>query len=539
MEAEPVSDTLTEIRRWCGKLSALPPATSEEEAIDRITVLEELNSVGAAAQARETLTFDMLRRNREAEDGVSSKKQGRGVGAEIGLARKVSRSRGSALLKFSRTLLMDLPRTYAAMKVGDISEEKARIVAKETAWLPREKRREADERMADRLAEVGVRRLGNEVRALAQRLDQKAAVEHLDRCVEERTVSVRPAPGNMAYLTALLPMPQAVAAFANLTKSAQSLIGTGASGGRTQGQLMADLLVERLTGQETAEAVPTEVHVVMNASSLFEPGDEPAWFPGVGPIPAAAARSFVAENAAEVFLRRLFTRPTDGQLVRMDSKRREFAGLLRRMVVIRDDVCRSPWCEAPIKHIDHADAYAAGGSTDWENSSGLCAACNYAKELEGWRHESTPDRLIVKTPTGHRYEAVTKQVSDPDPGIVSGEVLSESSAPPTPSTGPPTPSTGPPGRSKGPPGGSANQNDSATEPPEPTREPNSDRPPIGQRPLGRVRKTVPWRVEKQTSSVTVGDKIITVDMWVHIDEPPTVEPLTPIEECFRRQMRGL
>jgi hypothetical protein len=444
MEAEQVPNVLTEIHRWRRSLSELPPARTEEEAIDRITALEELNSASAAAQARETLTFDMLRRNRETDDGMPSKKQGRGVGAEVALARKVSRHRGDTLLKFSRTLLMDLPKTYAAMKGGDISEEKARIVAKESDWLPREKKHELDERMAERLPEVGVRRLGNEVRALAQKLDQRAAVEHLDRCVEERQVSVRPAPGNMAYLSALLPMSQAVAAYANLKKSAQTIIATGEAEGRTQSQIAADLLVERLTGQETAAAVPTEVHLIMQASSLFEPGEEPAWFPGVGPIPAKSARDFVAENEAAVFLRRLYTRPQDGQLVRMDSRRREFAGLLRRMVTIRDDVCRTPWCEAPIKHADHADAFASGGDTDWDNASGLCAACNYAKELDGWRHKADPDGLEVVTPTGHHYRARTKPISAPDPGLVPGEVIAETSTPPGSPAG-----TGPPKLSAG------------------------------------------------------------------------------------------
>ncbi|MDN5806292.1 MAG: DUF222 domain-containing protein [Brevibacterium sp.] len=420
MEAQTVPDVITEIHRWHEVLSSLPPALSEAEAIDRITALEELTSAAAAAQARETLTFDMRRRNREAEDGVSSKKQGKGIGAEVALARKVSRARGSRLLKFSRSLLIDLPQTYSALKTGRISEEKARAVAKETDWLPRDKRRQVDERMADRLAEVGVGRLGNEVRALAQQVDQKAAVEHLERCTEERAVSVRPAPGNMAYLSALLPMPQAVAVYANLKKSAASLISTGESGQRTQSRVMADLLVERATGQDKAEAVPTEIHLVMNDDSLVAPGDTPAWLPGFGPLPAGGAREFVAENEATVFLRRLYVRPEDGQLVRMDSNRREFSGLLRRMIVIRDDVCRSPYCDAQIKHADHATAFATGGDTNWDNASGLCAACNFAKELTGWKHESTPEKLIVKTPTGHRYETRTKpidaRVSENDAG---------------------------------------------------------------------------------------------------------------------------
>ncbi|RAE30178.1 HNH endonuclease, partial [Burkholderia multivorans] len=134
MEAESLADVLADIVRWREALSALPPARTEREAIDRITALEELASAAAAAQARETLTFDMHRRNREAEDGVPSDRQGRGVGAEIGLARKFSRARGSRFLGFSRTLLMDLPHTYAALRQGEISEEKARLVATETAW---------------------------------------------------------------------------------------------------------------------------------------------------------------------------------------------------------------------------------------------------------------------------------------------------------------------------------------------------------------------------------------------------------------------
>ena len=414
MDAEPVSDVIAEIHRWREKLSDLPPARTEHEAIDRITALEELVSVSAAAQARETLTFDMHRRNREAEEGVPSRKQGRGLGAEIGLARKVSRARGSKLLGFSRSLLMDLPKTYASLKSGNISEEKARVVAKETDWLPRDKRHQVDERMSDRLSEVGVGRLGNEVRALAQQLDQKAAVEHLDRCMEERAVSVRPAPGNMAYLTALLPLSQAVAAYTNLAKSAQSIVGIGQAEGRSQSQIMADLLVERTTGQDNAEAIPIEVHVVMNENSLFSPGDTPAWFPGFGPIPAKTARDFIADNEAATFIRRLYTRPSDGQLVRMDSKRREFSGLLRRMVVIRDDVCRSPWCDAKIKHADHAQSYAAGGGTDWDNASGLCAACNFLKEVPGWRHEATAEELVVRTPTGHRYRIGTRPIGKPD-----------------------------------------------------------------------------------------------------------------------------
>ena len=94
----------------------------------------------------------------------------------------------------------------------------------------------------------------------------------------------------------------------------------------------------------------------------------------------------------------------------MDSKRRTFTGRLRQLLVWRDQTCRTPWCEAPIRHADHVRAHAAGGVTSLANGAGLCEACNYLKEAKGWRTEvisrAGPGHVIqITTPTGHRYES--------------------------------------------------------------------------------------------------------------------------------------
>ena len=70
-------------------------------------------------------------------------------------------------------------------------------------------------------------------------------------------------------------------------------------------------------------------------------------------------------RAARVWVRRLYTSPDGRDLVAMDSRRRLFTGLLRRMLVLRDDVCTTPWCEAPIVHADHATAFRDGGATTY------------------------------------------------------------------------------------------------------------------------------------------------------------------------------
>jgi HNH endonuclease len=107
-----------------------------------------------------------------------------------------------------------------------------------------------------------------------------------------------------------------------------------------------------------------------------------------------------------VWVRRLYTAPGTGELVGMDSRSRLFPAGLRRLLVIRDRTCRSPWCDAPVRHADHIRPHAAGGPTSAANGQGLCQGCNQAKEAPGWKAETVPGiRHTVKTttPTGHTY----------------------------------------------------------------------------------------------------------------------------------------
>src|SRR5699024_6894051 len=119
------------------------------------------------------------------------------------------------------------------------------------------------------------------------------AVARLAKAASQRRVSVRPAPDNMAYITALVPITQAVACFAALRRDASTMVGTGqttdptdpAGQPRTRDQIMADLFVQRVTGQSSAPAIPAEVQVVMTAETLFGDDQTPAWLTGYGPIP--------------------------------------------------------------------------------------------------------------------------------------------------------------------------------------------------------------------------------------------------------------
>ena len=212
----------------------------------------------------------------------------------------------------------------------------------------------------------------------------------------------------MTRLTALLPMKQGVAAYAALKACADSIAGVGPEA-RSRSQIMADTLVERVTGQATADDVPVEVSVIMTDQALMSYGagsEDPAHLVGGGAIPAEVARRMVLDPSDDtaMFLRRLFTAPRTGQLAAMDTTARFFSANQRRFLVLRDQSCRTPWCDAPIRHADHVTGHADGGPTATDDGQGLCEACNHAKQAPGWRQHATADgTVITTTPTGHRY----------------------------------------------------------------------------------------------------------------------------------------
>lgn len=391
-------------REVLAALVRTPVAETEGEAFERIRAYEELKAALAGAQARETVRARELREAAETERGVPAERRCRGFASEVALARRESPSRGSRHVGLARALADEMPRTMQALSSGRIDEWKATVVARETGWLSADDRRRVDAELGDRLEGLGARRLEREARVLAQSLDAAGAVAHLRRAENERRVTIRPAPDAMAYLTALLPMKQAVSAFATLDRDARSLISTGEAGERGRGQVMADLCVERLTGVSHARELPVEVHLIMSDRTAFDGSGLPAWIPGQGPVPADAARDMLQPETTErAWLRRLYADPQGEELVAMDARRRTFPPMMRRMIQIRDDVCRTPWCDAPIRHADHIVPVADGGATTLDNASGLCEQCNQTKEVAGWRHESGGDGLTVTTPSGHRF----------------------------------------------------------------------------------------------------------------------------------------
>ena len=430
--------TVTEVAR---ALAAVRPARDSAGLINQIRELEDAKSAAAASQARLTVTLDLLQRREQSDAGVPADQLGTGVGAQVALARRESPAKGSRLLGMANALVTEMPHTLAALEAGQLNEWRATQLVKETACLTAEDRAAVDEELAADTGTfdgAGDRAIIAAARAAAYRRDPRSVTQRAAHAEAERHVSLRPAPDTMCYLTALLPVSAGVAIYAALTRHADSLRSAGDP--RSRGQLMADVLVERTTGTPGG-ITGIEIQLVMTDRTLYQGDSEPARLPGYGVVPAGWARELLAgsghgkgpgtgagnpadagdggrdggtdadtatSHALDVWLRRLYTAPGTGELVALDSRARIFPPGLRRFVTVRDNTCRTPYCDAPIRHLDHIVPWHHGGPTTHANGAGLCEACNHTKETPGWTVKPRPGprhSLEITTPTGHSYQS--------------------------------------------------------------------------------------------------------------------------------------
>src|SRR5450830_738474 len=319
--------------------AGLPAGSRAAAIIGEIRALEDRKSAMAARQARLAIALELARRREQADAGIPADQLGAGVGAEVALARRESPAKGSRLLGLARALVTEMPHTLAALETGRFSEWRATLLVRETACLPAAERAAVDEELAADTGTfdgAGDRAITAAARAAAYRRDPRSVTQRAAHAEAERGVSLRPAPDTMCYLTALLPVAAGVAAYAALTRHADTARSAGDT--RSRGQLMADELVQRVTGKAGGIS-GMEVQLVMTDRTLLAAGNEPARLPGYGIVPSGWARKLLADrndkSEFRTWIRRLYTAPETGELVSMDSRARLFPPGLRRFIQAR------------------------------------------------------------------------------------------------------------------------------------------------------------------------------------------------------------
>lgn len=428
------------------ELGLAAPASTSPAHIDRIAALERLRGVVAGLQATEEIAFADRQRAEQLAAGVKAKNLGRGIAEQIGFARGISPTAAAHHLGIAKVLSSRLPQAFALLRAGQVSEAQCQILATRTSHLSDSDAQIVDAAVAPRMGGWNKKDTEQAVDRAAYQIDPRAFVDRRGKAEADRRVWVRPAPDCMAIVSALVPASQGVAVYAALRAAAAAGRGLGDER-RGLGQLMADTLVERVTGQDQAHLVPVTINLTISSDSLLNNGDEPGWLADFGPIPAELARAIAVGDPppdigcpcrpvvldhpcvpsaptrqgasppdadldtggqvqrAKTWILRVLTEPITGVATDIDSKRRLFDGNARRFITVRDRECRQPFCSAPVRHVDHVVPVRDGGQTSIDNGQGVCERGNYVKEMPGWSTSkgTRPGEIITTTPTGHRY----------------------------------------------------------------------------------------------------------------------------------------
>ncbi|WP_020101701.1 DUF222 domain-containing protein [Mycobacterium sp. 360MFTsu5.1] len=397
----------------------LAPDADEAALLGRMTELEQVKAAAAAEQARLAAALEARRVAAARAGGPRVSRAA--LGSEVGLARRESPHRGERLMAMARTLVGDMPCTLAALESGVLSEHRAELITKEAAYLSALDRRLLDVELCGDpapLAGLGNAEVSAEAARIAYELDQQTVAEKMTRARASRHVRFRVAGDGMMSMTVLLPAAQGQLVRQALSREAASVVAAGSE--RSRAQVMADVVVERVTGRDPVQSpVPVAVNLVLSDATLLTGGEAPAQLDGYGPIPAALARDMVLAAAADAkaVLRRLYAQPGTNKLVAMESRARAFPKALATFIGLRDQICRTPYCNARIRHTDHVTPHDKGGPTSAHNGDGLCEHCNYVKEEPGWQAAASYDRygrhtIALTTPTGAVYTSTAPPTPD-------------------------------------------------------------------------------------------------------------------------------
>lgn len=361
-------------------------------------LIQELEHLKHAISARQieltahavTDAKDRLQPNSSVPPGWAA----RVTAVAIGFARRRHPVAAARLIHQAQVLTQEMPAVLDAMRAGELGEEQAAILVRETEGLDPTARARVVSEVSDRWQRLGDRGLREAARLVVNRLDPDLAHARAIAAAQDRHVSWRSAPDSMLRLTALLPAREGLAC----VQALQSDPAVVASSAGDRNRATADALVSRVTGRATGESTPVDVRVnlMIPIEALIK--DAPGHLEGYGAIPGHLVRELITAcpDKDGPAIRRIFTAPGHEDLIGMESTARTYRGLLREFITLRDQRCRTPFCESDVKHIDHIEPAAEGGPTSAANADAECAHCNYTKELPGYTVTGTARELTYR-----------------------------------------------------------------------------------------------------------------------------------------------
>jgi hypothetical protein len=326
--------------------------------------------------------------------------------AEIALSLGIADRTSDARVSVACDLVERLPATVAAMRTGQVTLPKARVILEETVQLDAEQRAVVEEIMLPKAPGLTPGNLRRSTRRLVEKLDAEALVKRKEAAKADRYVRLWDQPDGMATLEARLSAADAAAVFGvidELARAAQS-----PDDARTIDQIRADAFVDVILRPLDAPdrvrhtinlTVPVDLLLAATGSDTAEA--TAAAFTGAGLDP-----DLIRAVAADAIWRRILTDPIDGHVLDAKPRRYKPGKALAEHIRTRDPHCRFPGSRQPGRtDLDHTVPAQDGGPTIVRNLAVLCRKHHRLRHLPGWDCEQGDGgELTFTTPTGRRYK---------------------------------------------------------------------------------------------------------------------------------------
>ncbi|MEO6714786.1 MAG: DUF222 domain-containing protein [Mycobacteriales bacterium] len=331
---------------------------------------------------------------------------------DVAAAVRLSPLSAARRVEVARQLVGRLRATGKALETGTITFWYAVSLVEGVAQLDDAAAAEVERVALDGAGTLTLAAFRARIRRAVIAAAPKDADERHEQAVKARRVVFSPQPDGMAWLSAYLTAPEAIAGYRAIYAAAYRASTTDdADDDHTNlaGPRRADAFMALLTGSggdggpQPGLPALSSVLLTMDLPTALRLADHPGHLDGYGEIPPELARQLAADGSWQ----RLVTDPVTGHLLDFGRTTYRPPAALARYIRARDVTCRFPGCSrrAQLCDLDHADAWDCEGTTCSPNLGALCRHHHRAKTHAGWTLESRPDGSARWTsPRGPTYE---------------------------------------------------------------------------------------------------------------------------------------